>query len=280
MKERKIEVERDIQKIEKYILENKDDPLNVILERIATSLLSLDKQKVTDDVLMGLVEMISISFELFQNGKFLYGSILRQVLRICGLVMSSFWQISYIDAYICGSLEDDQNGVIYETISKIQNFASFLYEIECAANIMEKDIREMKRSGAFCEELCQTQLRERTKKNPKLIVKYVKLSILQQTILWQMYAVAKQPGHSEKISNHLHRIILLQKGKDVSFLKEFPDGIETVLVNKYSTCLGCQLQMSESKEVVRLTMMQKLNRMSLVVVPLLHAMLFKRTEKG
>lgn len=267
MKERKIEVERDIQKIEKYILENKDDPLNVILERIANSLLSLDKQKVTDDVLMGLVEMISISFELFQNGKFLYGSILRQVLRICGLVMSSFWQISYIDAYICGSLEDDQNGVIYETISKIQNFASFLYEIECAANIMEKDIREMKRSGAFCEELCQTQLRERTKKNPKLIVKYVKLSILQ-------------PGHSEKIANHLHSIILLQKGKDVSFLKEFPDGIETVLVNKYSTCLGCQLQMSESKEVVRLTMMQKLNRMSLVVVPLLHAMLFKRTEKG
>lgn len=95
-----------------------------------------------------------------------------------------------------------------------------------------------------------------------------------------MYAVAKQSGHSEKIANHLHRIILLQKGKDVSFLKEFPDGIETVLVNKYSTCLGCQLQMSESKEAVRLTMMQKLKRMSLVVVPLLQAMLFKRTEKG
>lgn len=61
MKERKIEVERDIRKIEKYILENKDDPLNVIFERIANSLLSLDKQKVTDDVLMGLVEMLSIS---------------------------------------------------------------------------------------------------------------------------------------------------------------------------------------------------------------------------
>lgn len=63
MKERKIEVERDIRKIEKYILvlENKDDPLNVIFERIANSLLSLDKQKVTDDVLMGLVEMLSTS---------------------------------------------------------------------------------------------------------------------------------------------------------------------------------------------------------------------------
>lgn len=95
-----------------------------------------------------------------------------------------------------------------------------------------------------------------------------------------MYAVAKQPGHSDPTANHLHRIILKQKEKDVSFLKELPNGIETVLVNKYSTCLGCHLQMSESKEVVKLTMMQKLKRMSLAVVPLLQAMLFKRIEDG
>lgn len=280
LKERNIKVERDIQRVENYIWENKEDPLNVILKRIANSLLHLDEQKVTDDVLMGLVDMLSINFELFQNGKFLYGSILRQILRICGLVMSCFWQISYIDAYICDSLEDNQEGDIYKNISKIQNFASFLHGFECATNILEKDIRDMKCSGVFCEELCKTQLRERAKKNPKLIVTYVKLSILQQTILWQMYAVAKQPGHSDMIANHLHRIILLQKDKDVSLLKELPDGIETVLVNKYSTCLGCHLQMSESKEVVKLTMMQKLKRMSLVVVPLLQAMLSKRTEGG
>lgn len=278
LKERKIDIERDIRRIENYILENRDDPLNAIFERISENVLKLDEQNVTDEVLMGLVEMLSISFELFHTGKFLYGSILRQVLRICGLVMSCFWQISGIDADICSSLEDDQKGAIYENISKIQNFASYLHEIECSANILEKDIRDMKRSGAFCEELSQTQLRERSKKNPKLILTYVKFSILQQTILWQMYAVAKQPGHSEKIANHLHRMILSQKGKDVSFLTELPDGIETVLVNKYSTCLGCQLQMSESKEVVKLTMMQKLKRMSLIVVPLLHTMLFKRVE--
>lgn len=278
LKERTIDIERDIRRIENYILENRDDPLNAIFERISENVLKLDEQNVTDEVLMGLVEMLSISFELFHTGKFLYGSILRQVLRICGLVMSCFWQISGIDADICSSLEDDQKGAIYENISKIQNFASYLHEIECSANILEKDIRDMKRSGAFCEELSQTQLRERSKKNPKLILTYVKLSILQQTILWQMYAVAKQPGHSEKIANHLHRMILSQKGKDVSFLTELPDGIETVLVNKYSTCLGCQLQMSESKEVVKLTMMQKLKRMSLIVVPLLHTMLFKRVE--
>lgn len=129
LKERniKVHVERDIQKVEKYIWENKEDPLNDILKRIANSLLHLDKQKVTDDVLMGLVDMLSINFELFQNGKFLYGSILR--LRICGLVMSCFWQISNIDAYICSSIADDQKGTIAENISKIQNFASDLHEI-------------------------------------------------------------------------------------------------------------------------------------------------------
>lgn len=278
LKERKIEIDKDIRKIEKYIWENKEDPLNAILERIANTLVKLEGQKVTDEVLIGLVDMLSISFELFENRKILYDSILRQILRLCGLVMSCFWQISYIDAYICSSMADDQKGIIAENISKIQNFASDLQEIECATNLFEKDIREMKSSGKFCEELCQTQLRERAKQNPKLIVTYVKLSILQQTILWQMYAVATQPGHSEKTANHLHRIILSQKGKDVSFFKKTPDGIETVLVNKYSTCLGCHLQMSESKEVVKLTTMQKLKRMCLVVVPLLQTMLFKRAK--
>lgn len=280
LKERKIEIDRDMRKIEKYIWENKEDPLNAILERVAKALVKLEGQKVTDEVLIGLVEMLSISFELFENGDFLYASILRQILRICGLVMSCFWQISNIDAYICSSIADDQKRTIAENISKMQNFASYLHEIECTINLFETDIGEMKRSGEFCEELGQTQLRERAKKNPELIVTYVKLSILQQTILWQMYAVAKQPGHSDKIANHLHRIILKQKEKDVSFLDELPDGIETVFVNKYSTCLGCHLQMSKSKKVVKLTMMQKLKRMSLVVVPLLEAMLLKRTEDG
>lgn len=278
--ERKIEIDRDIRKIEKYIWENNDDPLNAILEKMAKTLVKLEGQKVTDEVFIGLVEMLSINFELFEHGNILYASILRQILRMCGLVMSCFWQISNIDDYICSSIADDQKGTIAENVSKIQNFASDLHEFECTENLFERNIREMKRSGNFCEELGQTRLRERTKKNPKLIVTYVKLSILQQTILWQMYAVATQPGHSDTTANHLHRIILKQKYKDVSFLKELPNGIETVLVNKYSTCLGCHLQMSESKEVVKLTMMQKLKRMSLVVVPLLQAMFFKRIEDG
>lgn len=108
LKERKIEIDRDIRKIEKYIWENKEDPLNAVLERMAKTLVKLEGQKLTDEVLIGLVEMISISFELFEKRKFLYDCILRQILRICGLVMSCFWQISNIDAYICSSIADDQ----------------------------------------------------------------------------------------------------------------------------------------------------------------------------
>lgn len=148
---------------------------------MAKTLVKLEEQKVTDEVFIGLVEMLSISFEFFEHRNILYASILRQILRICGLVMSCFWQISNIDAYICSSIADDQKGTIAENISKLQYFASDLHEIECTANLFERNIREMKR--IFCEELCQTQLRDSAEKNPKLIVTYVKLSILQQTIL-------------------------------------------------------------------------------------------------
>lgn len=90
--------------------------------------------------------MLSISFELFENKIFLYASILRQIPRICGLVMSCFWQISYIDAYICSGIANDQKRNIAENISKLQNVASYLHEIECTANLFEKNIRKMKRS--------------------------------------------------------------------------------------------------------------------------------------
>lgn len=252
LKERKIGVERDIRKIETYVLKNKDDPLNATLERIAQSLLNLNERKITDDVFIGLVDILSINFELFQNGKVIYASILRQILRICGLVMSCIWQISDIDVYICSSFEDEQEENrlnIARTVSHMQRFASYLHEIESTENIFEKDILEMKHSGSFCEELeCLSDLRERTKKDHKLIGMYVKLSVLQQIILWQMYAVAKQPGHSDKIANHLHRIICLQKDKDVSFFKicKIPGMMVTKLVKKYTTCLCCKLQTTEA----------------------------------
>lgn len=42
LKERKIEIDRDIRKIEKYIWENKEDLLNVVLERMVKILVKLE----------------------------------------------------------------------------------------------------------------------------------------------------------------------------------------------------------------------------------------------
>lgn len=42
LKERKIEIDRDMRKIEKYIWENKEDLLNVILERVVKVLVKLE----------------------------------------------------------------------------------------------------------------------------------------------------------------------------------------------------------------------------------------------
>lgn len=66
LKERKIEVERDIRRIKKYIWENKEDLLNVILERVVEVLVKLEGDKVIElEVLIGFVEMFLISFEFF-----------------------------------------------------------------------------------------------------------------------------------------------------------------------------------------------------------------------
>lgn len=66
LKERKIEVERDIRRIKKYIWENKEDLLNVILERVVEVLVKLEGDKVIElEVLIGFVEMFLIIFEFF-----------------------------------------------------------------------------------------------------------------------------------------------------------------------------------------------------------------------
>lgn len=284
LKRKKIGVEGDIEKIETFIRINRDDMLKAKLERVAKSLLIIDGKRVMDDIWIGLVDLLSINFELFQNEEFLYDSILRQVLRICGLVMSCIWQISDIDANICSGFADEQEKnriTLAKNISQLQRFASYLHEIECTENMYENDILEMKKIGAFCEELkCLPALRERTNQNPRLIGTYVKLSILQQTILWQMYAAAKQPDHSDKTARHLHRIILLQKDKDVRFLQDFPEKIETILVTKYSNCLGCQLQMSKLNEVVKLTTRQKLHRMQQTTAYLQESLLKRNVKSG
>lgn len=55
LKERKIEIDRDIRKIENYIWENNEDQLNANLERMAKTLVKLEGQKINDEVVSGLV---------------------------------------------------------------------------------------------------------------------------------------------------------------------------------------------------------------------------------
>lgn len=68
----------------------------------------------------------------------------------------------------------------------------------------------------------------------------VKMSILQLSILWQMYAVAKTPGHSYITANYFKRVILMHKDDDFKFVEEFKESHlflynreDMMLVKKY-----------------------------------------------
>lgn len=144
----------------------------------------------------GVLEMISINFELFQE-EFEFDSVLRQMLRVCGLVLSCIWKIDDINSYVTHDLKQDDTHHLHieKDLRSIRRFEISLNQIECAENIMERDIREMKSDGEFCKELkCLAKLREKVKSDPCLLVTSVKKSILQLAVLWQMYAVAKCPG--------------------------------------------------------------------------------------
>lgn len=76
--------------------------------------------------------------------------------------------------------------------------------------------------GSFCREFNSLiSLKERAISDPRLIVMAVKMSILQLSILWQMYAVAKTPGHSYITANYFKRVILMHKDDDFKFVEEF-----------------------------------------------------------
>ena len=253
------------------------------MKRITESLTYLDEDEFNDQTLHGILEIISINFQLFQE-KFPFGSILRKLLRVCGLILSSIWQASGIDNFICSCLEP---GLCYETsvgkdVPDLKRFASFLREIENANNILERNIAEVRREGKFCEELpCLTSLKEKAKCQSSIMITRVKVSILQLSVLWQMYAVSRLPGHSDSTANHLQRVILSQRDNDIKFYKNhvFPEAIDEMsLVNEYMSCLGGGFQSSETEEITKLSANQKLNLMRLVVIPLLEEMFKKRLD--
>lgn len=243
----------------------------------------LDEDELNDHVMQGLLKIISINFQLFQNGYF-YGSILRELLRVCGLIGSCVWQVKKIEEYVCSNIEKRLTAPVAKDVRELKRFALFLRGIERGDNIQERDVRDIRTYGKFCEELpSHTSLKERGKSEYLIMFTSAKVSILQLSILWQMYAVAKLPGHSEHTANYLREIILSQKNDDLQFYdcNVFPGAThEMALVKKYLICLGIGAQDSKSTDLIKLSpKRRKLGLLRLVVVPLLEEFMGRHLAK-
>lgn len=252
-----ISIPNDIEIIKIYFLENENAPLNAIVGRIAENTKMLHGDVFDEGMLIGLVEMISINVHIVRK-QIPYCSILLQILRVCGLVMSCIWMTRDIETLICSSIEndDEHRKSVAKTICELKSFAAYLSKIERTENIPEREINEMVVNGKFCEEMkCLPGLKEKASDDPKFFFTYLQLSVLQQTILWQMFAVAKQPGHSESTANRLHKVLLLQKDNDIDFIEMFPESSRSKLAiaDRYLSCLANESQISEEK-VTRTTL--------------------------
>lgn len=161
--ERKVNVKKDIDRIAKFISENEDDELSSYLKKIADIIPRLDGDCFTDSTMNEVLDMLSINFELFQED-FQFDSVLRQLLRVCGLVLSCIWNIDGIYSYVTHYLKQDNTygSHIEKDLRAIKRFEISLNQIECAENILESDIRDMKSDGKFCKELkCLAKLKKK-----------------------------------------------------------------------------------------------------------------------
>lgn len=132
-------------------------------------------------------------------------------------------QLHDIEHFVCHHLDkgDKTRSTVSKDIRELKRFASYLHEIEIADNILEKHIKDMKSMGSFCRELNSLiALKERAISDPRLIVMVVKMSILQLSILWQMYAVAKTPGHSYITANYFKHLFLYNR-EDMMLVKKY-----------------------------------------------------------
>lgn len=258
LEKREVDVKKDVKKIENFILRGKHNSLHYPLEKIANSLLLLEEEIFSDKTVHGVLEILSIDFQLFQKD-IQFQSIFLQLLRICGLILSCIWKTQDIHIFVVNKLNPDDicRSQIEKELRALKRFAFYLHEIECARNILERDITEMRREGRFCMELnVLASLKEKAKCDPYQMVTSVKVSILQLTILWQMYAVAKLPGHSDKVANSLRNIILMQKDDDLKFFKEIFDihlssdnSVDLTLVKEYLSCITCRSQNCPSNSI-------------------------------
>lgn len=154
----------------------------------------------------------------------------------------------------------------------------------------------MKQRGQLFEEMeCITSLTEKAMPESRLKGTFISVSILQLSILWQMYAVAKLPGHSDKTENYFRQIIVMQKENNITFVKSFSrcnlssgSSVEKSLVENYLFCFGCDSREKHSlscksstpkrSEIIKSTGRKKLNLLWLVVVPLLEHYLRKSLD--
>lgn len=297
LERRQKNVENTIHKIEKHIVRGGNDDLNTALRKIAKTVSNLheDEQRFTENHIHGIMDLFQIYFDLFDDD-FQFGDILRQVLKVCGLILSCICQVSGIEDFIFSYSvqEEDLRLVIINDIRELIRFAIFLNGLEQKNNILEKHIKEMNDRGKFCEEFkCLAILQERAKTDSRLMVTTVKVSIFQLSMLWQMYAVAKLPGHSDITSNYLRQIIQLHKKNDIKIVKTFIDcslslenTVDLHLITKYLACLGTYIGTSfdndfpetAQSDITKLSARQKLKLIRLVVVPHLENILRKHLE--
>lgn len=185
LERRKVNVEKTINKIEKYIVRDMIDALHTALQKIAETLFYLDEQSFLENHIHGIMELFQIYFDLFDDD-FQFGDILRQVLRVCGLILSCFCQVSGIEGFICSYLEQeiDLRLAVVKDIRELIRFAIFLNVLEQRNTIFERHIMEIKNRGKCCEEFkCLTILKEKAKAESRLIVTAEKVSILQLYML-------------------------------------------------------------------------------------------------
>lgn len=279
LQERQISIENDIEEIESFVFEErneKNQDLISSLESIVSVLDLLSGDEFNENMMNGLQKMLSVCKQLFQDD-FLFCSILRQLLRMCGVIIGCIWKAHGIDSFACRLLKqkDRHRSEIQNDIRVLQRFAFSLHEIERCETTLERHISHMINESRICDELgCLTNLKETsiTKHNLHLMKTSLKISAIQLAVTWQKYAVAKYPGHSDLEAKQLRQMILLQIRNEQLFINKFNEKNPMQLLIP-----GSDIDLTEEFE--RLTVRKKITGMLLVVIPKLNFILKDKHRK-
>lgn len=285
-------IANDIDQIEKYISYEGIEELimlNPLLEKIAKTVDSTKGDNFDEHTMHALQQMISICCQYFLD-EFPFGSILRQLLRLCGVLISCIWHAHGIDKLFCTFLSDSDKYyqlAIQKDVRCLQRVAFLLHEIERCENIQEKHISYIMNKDRFLVELRSlASLRETAKAthHPQMMVTSLKVSILQLAVMWQKFAITLYPGHSNNYAKKLRQIIQSEMTEDVCLMNKFNEkrqcqrctkiAVDMWVVDDYVSCLGCDLPNDRERRTRR-----NLKKMFLVVVPLLKRIFQRSPER-